>query len=127
MVVIIEKICAIFILTLGLSYLLNASWWISYIKQMLEHKEQILLLSIIILLLGSTLVVTHNIWVSSPIVIVTLLGWLMLLKGLSMMLFPGVLNKFQKLSDAFLSNILFINGILLSALGGILFYLLFLG
>lgn len=127
MEVIIEKICSIFILTLGLSYLLNASRWISYFKQMLEDKEQIFLLGIIILLLGSTLVVTHNIWVNAPIVIVTLFGWLLLLKGLSMMLFPGMLNRFQKLSDAFLSNILFINGILFTAVGGILFYLLFLG
>jgi len=125
MILIVEKISSIFMLVLGLSYLLNASWWVQYAKLLINQSYQILGLLFLMLIFGSTVVVTHNIWVVSPIVIVTLFGWIMLLKGLSIMLFPKLLFGFQKLNENIMLNIIFVNGIVLTAAGGILFYLLF--
>jgi len=121
---IVEKVSAIFILGLGFSYLLNPAWWAQYARLLIKQPQQIFGLLFVMLLFGSTLVVTHNIWVASPIVIVTILGWIMLFKGLSMMMFPKLLG-FLNLSDKIILNIIFANGIVLTAAGGILFYILF--
>ncbi len=125
MILIVEKVSAIFILALGLSYLLNSSWWVQYAKLLINQSFQLLSLLFLMLIFGSTVVVTHNIWVASPIVIVTLFGWAMLFKGFSMMLFPRLLRGFQNLDEKIVLTIIFVNGIVLTAAGGILFYLLF--
>ncbi|VAW80823.1 hypothetical protein MNBD_GAMMA12-2403 [hydrothermal vent metagenome] len=125
MEIIVEKVSAIFLLVLGLSYLINPSGWVLYAKMLQKQPQQFFSLFILILLLGSTIVVSHNVWVASPIVIVTLLGWIMLIKGVMLLLFPK-LFVLLKLSDQILLNIIFTNGVVLTAGGGILVYLLFI-
>lgn len=48
------------------------------------------------LVFGTLLVFTHNVWVKSWEVIITVIGWLALIKGVLLMLFPAFHAKMAK-------------------------------
>ncbi len=51
------------------------------------------------LIMGLLVVLTHNVWVSGWPVLVTILGWVTLIKGVSVLMFPsammGIAKKFH--------------------------------
>ena len=46
------------------------------------------------LIIGLLIVNTHNVWEASWVVIITLIGWLGLIKGICVFMFPENLKKF---------------------------------
>ncbi|MEE8118986.1 MAG: hypothetical protein V3T39_05440, partial [Gammaproteobacteria bacterium] len=70
-----------FLLVLGFSYLLQAPRWIRISRKMMQEPEQAFPTMIILLLVGFFLVQIHNIWVMDWPVVVTVLGWLLVLKA----------------------------------------------
>ena len=77
----------------------------------------------IALLVGILLTVSHNIWIANWEVIITIIGWLILLKGTLLLIFPDFMIRMSK---NFLQNktayyvadgVIFILGIYLSYVG----------
>ena len=54
------------------------------------------LAGLITLLMGATIIVINNIWTSGLPLIITILGWLTLLKGVFLMLFPNISFSYYK-------------------------------
>ena len=50
-------------------------------------------------ILGLMVVLTHNIWVADWPVVITLIGWLMLVKGVFVLFLPDAVMKFVKKFD----------------------------
>ena len=90
------------------------------IKQLFNFAEDdkfMIILSILGIIIGLLHVLVHNLWVKDWRLIITLFGWLSLIKGVSQFSFPGLANRWIKNIDfkwfQFLLFLLFIVGIVL--------------
>ena len=66
---------------------------LAYEERLVKHVENIYLSGFFILILGVLLVVGHQVWTSDWRVIITILGWLVLLKGIFRVSFPGTVKR----------------------------------
>lgn len=111
----------------GMSFILQTKLWIKLVKLIYSQNEQTfklvcLVSGFIYLPLGLFLVLTHNDWELSPSVIVTLLGWLIVIKCLVLLLYPQIALKCRAIyvkSDSFLTWYLRICGALYILLGAL--------
>lgn len=116
--VFIAKIVAVYYVAVGLGVLLNASFYRKAFNDMLKNSAFIFLGGIMALVIGFLIVNFHNVWVKDWTVLITILGWLALLKGLLMFLIP---KPFLSFSKVFIKNLWFVV-IFALALGGVLGY-----
>jgi hypothetical protein len=71
--------------------------------------------------MGTVIVALHNVWIADWQLLVTVLGWLMVIKGAVIMLFPSSMMLFYR---KFLSDHLFTySGIYAIVLGSLLLFL----
>src|SRR3989344_8559136 len=61
--------------------------------QAVKNKFSVYTSGFVFLLMGVSLVVGHSVWVLDWRVVITLLGWAMLLKGLGRLFFPDSITK----------------------------------
>ncbi len=74
---------------MGFAMLVNQSMMRTASREMIENRGTLLITSIVTLFLGLIVTLTHNIWNGPLIVyIVTIIGWLMVIKGAVLMLLP---------------------------------------
>lgn len=80
------------------------------IKQMLDYVKDekfLLLISFIAIIIGLINIITHNIWPSDWRIIITLIGWLVLFKGIVFFSFPDIAkNQVLKFSVKWLPFVL---------------------
>jgi len=62
----------------------------------IENEDNLFLWGFITLLIGIAMVLAHNIWVQNWQVIITILGWLSLLKGLTLLFLPEMMKRCAK-------------------------------
>jgi len=70
-----------------------------HIKRLLasiEAEENFFLWGLISLVIGVAMVLAHNIWVKNWQVVITIFGWLSLIKGLSLLFLPELVKKWSK-------------------------------
>ena len=73
---------------IAVSALLNFKSYLRMIDDFQKNSALLYLAGIFGLFVGLLIVLTHNIWISSWIVIITIFGWISLIKGLVLILFP---------------------------------------
>jgi hypothetical protein len=85
----------------------------------INNQSATLILGMFALLAGLAIVNTHNLWVSDWRVIITILGWLAIVRGALSLLFP---NKMYGIGDAILASRsgTMIGAVIILVLGGIL-------
>ena len=86
----LAKVMGIYLAIEGLALIINKKYLIRAIKEMLKTKGVIYVFSFFTLILGILLVVGHNVWTADWVGLVTLLGWLVLIKGVLNVLFPKI-------------------------------------
>lgn len=68
-----------------------------------QHPEAVLITGFLDTFIGLALVLTHNIWIMNFQVIITLVGWILLVRGIGRILFPksvvGMLEKYKKMQS----------------------------
>ena len=89
----IERWFAIGFLIFGLSHLLYPAKWAALFLPLRERETGGLLLALFNLPLGLVVVLGHNVWVWAIPVVVTLAGWVMILKSVVYLLFPRALSR----------------------------------
>lgn len=62
----------------------------------IENEASAFLWGFISFVIGITMILSHNIWVKDWQVIITLFGWISVIKGLSLLFLPNFLIKFTK-------------------------------
>ena len=82
----------------GISFIVQTKLWVKLVKLMYSQNEQTfnficLVSGFIYLPFGLFIVLTHNDWDLSPSVIVTLIGWLILVKCVVLLLYPQIALK----------------------------------
>lgn len=93
--ILIAKLIAPIYLFAGLGVLLNGDYWEKAIKDLLKSASFMMMGGMMATLFGVLLITYHNVW-SGPwwVVLITIFGWLGLLKGFLYFVFPNILNSF---------------------------------
>lgn len=108
----------------ALGMFMNKKHFIKAMKSLDKEPLFIVITGAISMVVGLAIVLNHNVWSTAPEVIVSLIGWLSVVKGAWHVLFPDALVKFVKK----LANEGFLNfdGLLALALGGYMSWWAFL-
>ncbi|HXV28204.1 MAG TPA: hypothetical protein VD913_04485 [bacterium] len=93
--VLVAKILALVYVAAGISALRGKPTF----REMIENFERSPALTYVsgfmTLVLGALLVAYHNIWVRNWTVLITIVGWLSLVKGVMLIAFPGYISFFK--------------------------------
>lgn len=84
----LAKVSGVYLIILSLAMLIHAENFISIVSGIFHNAAIQFVLGLNLLLIGLMMVISHNIWDSSWVVVVTILSWLILLKGLMYIVFP---------------------------------------
>jgi hypothetical protein len=80
--------------------LMEGAAYTSLLKEFIASRALIFITGILALTAGLAIVNTHNLWVRDWRVMVTILGWLLVLRGVMLLIFPSVV---QTLGDRVLA------------------------
>jgi uncharacterized protein YjeT (DUF2065 family) len=119
---VVSTVIAWLVLLLGLSYMVQASQWAELARDALRYPHQYFPMVMMILVIGLTVVALHNVWVADWPVVITLFGWIMVLKSMLFLLAPQLMTVFVAWAKASLALWIRVAGLLLATLGAILVY-----
>jgi len=84
----LAKIFGLYFIVMGLSMTLRRREVSLMFEDFVENRPLVYLTSVLALILGLVLVVSHNVWSAGWPLVVTLLSWLVLIKALAYLLLP---------------------------------------
>ncbi len=119
-VLVVQKLCALLFLVLGLSYVLNTRHWVRYTDVVLKDRVALIPMSIIMLVVGLFIVLQHNVWINDWHVVITLFGWMFMVSGIMFLLFPKSIKLFSGMKNGELRRYILINGVVTSVLSVVL-------
>lgn len=89
----LAKIIGLCMLILSISILFNAKNLLTVVSGIFHNAALQFVLGIFLLVMGVLLVVSHNIWEPSWVVVVTIISWIVLLKGICYVAFPKLIHS----------------------------------
>lgn len=116
----LAKVLGLYLVIKGVAGLANLKYYMRLISEIIRNEALIVFAAAIELLFGLAIVVAHNVWVADWQVVITLVGWVMILKG-SFLLSPKAAAHWMK--QCATENILMTGGIVAVALGTFLVYI----
>jgi len=116
----LAKVMGLYLVIAYVSVLTNNKIIPSMIKDIIKDKGLMMFGGALALIMGLLVVLTHNIWSADWIGLVTLLGWVVLVKGAVMFLFPG---QFPKWATNLNSNAIIIASVVMLVIGIYLTYI----
>lgn len=122
--ILVAKLYGVVLLALGLGMLVNSSYYKKTFQDILNNTAVVLVGGMAALAVGVLIVLNHNVWDASWTLIVTLVGWIAIIKGALLLVLP----KSAGLFESWFSNknfIMFI-GVFALIIGAILAYFGFL-
>jgi hypothetical protein len=86
----LAQLIGLLLLSVGASMLLRKTLFLKALNDITGNSTSLFMAGIVLLVLGLSLVLTHNIWHAGflPLVI-TLIGWILILRGIVSMFVPG--------------------------------------
>lgn len=87
---VLAKIMGPIFFVLALHILLYKKEFLSLLEEFVSRQSEFFLFRFQALILGMLIVTFHNVWVSDWPVVITFMGWCILLKGVVYMLWPSV-------------------------------------
>ena len=117
----LAQVIGVVLFIVGFGFICNAKHYQKAFVAILKNEGIILFSSMFALILGTIIVLTHNIWETSWVVIITIFGWVGLLKGFSLAVFP---KSAIKMSSAMLktTGMFRLAGVFLMLFGGAMLY-----
>ena len=100
---IIPEVLAWSYLWVGISIFLHRQFWAEMLVEISDQKSVLILFGFFFLPFGLLIVKVHNVWVLSPLVVITLLGWAMIIKSIAWLVFPHQIRRLVP-SVAFISK-----------------------
>lgn len=118
--VIIAQVLGIFFAIVGIAMVVNSKATASAIEESVAHKGVVFVWGLLALLIGAVVVVLNNAWTSGLPLLITILGWLAVIKGAFILLAPAaavaLYRKFGK------SGMVVFCGVVVFVLGLVLLY-----
>lgn len=112
------QMLGIMFIVLGLSMMINKKWTAIAIEEITKNQGIIWLAGLITLILGATIVALNNVWTSGLPLFITIIGWLTLIKGGAILIFPNFSFSYYKKMNK--GNIFVWGGVFVAILGLIL-------
>ena len=89
----LAKIIGLNFLIFGITLFINKTTFQSLLEDFIDHPALILFGGFINLVIGSMMVVGHNIWVSDWRIIITIIGWLLFIRGIVWLAIPSTMVR----------------------------------
>lgn len=97
---VIAQVLGIFFALAGISMLVNSKATALAVEESVENKGTLWLWGFLAVIVGAVVVVLNNTWTSGLAVLVAIIGWIALVKGAFILIFPGaavaLYKKFSK-------------------------------
>lgn len=90
----LSKVMGIYFVIISIAMVLNMTHFIGVVEQLINNAPLMFVVGFVALILGLLLTISHNIWHWNWTVIITIISWLTLLKGINILIYPNVLNEF---------------------------------
>ena len=87
------RILALVYLSVAIGHFSRKDYFRSILSDFAENSGLVYLGGFMALVVGALLVHAHNLWVSDWRVLITIIGWLALAKGVILIAFPGLMKK----------------------------------
>lgn len=86
----LAQLIGVTMLVLSASMVLRRDFYLETLQASLDDRPLLLIISIIRLVIGLAIILGHNIWSGSALaIVVTLVGWITLFRGLLLLFLPG--------------------------------------
>lgn len=85
----LSKLVGLYVVVIAIAVLVNKPMMVATVTGLFQDPAVVVLSGVIALGIGLAIVLGHNVWSSAPAIIVTIIGWLSLLKGLALLLVPA--------------------------------------
>lgn len=118
----IEIATGAFLFVFGLSFFINTSYWAGAFKRMSSDSQQVFTLLVVLLICGVLMVMGHNVWAGDWRVIVTIVGWAVLLESIALILAPRILRVYANWSDKTMATWLRSGAVLWTLAGAVVLY-----
>jgi hypothetical protein len=92
----LAKVLGIYLLVVSFAILFNLRRTTSIISGVIQNPSLQLIVGILTTIIGILLVVSHNIWIHDWTVVITIIGWLIFIKGVLNLVFPNVANALDR-------------------------------
>lgn len=120
--ILIAKIIGLIYLSFGVGILLNGNYYKKEIPKLLENTAYLILGGFMAIIVGILIIDNHNYWVKNWTIVITLIGWIALLKGILLLAFPTLVKVYKPLfnSESFykiLGPLVLIFGLIFTYLG----------
>jgi hypothetical protein len=117
---VIAQILGIFFVVAGIALVGNSKAVTAAIEEAVQNKGILFVWGILALGVGAVIVTLNNAWITGLPLLITVLGWLAVLKGAFIMIFPGAAASLYKSFNK--CGIIVFCGIVVFALGLVLLY-----
>lgn len=92
----LARVMGLYFIIVSLAFILNRQYFLLLMNSLLQNTELLFVLGINVLLIGILLVVGHNLWVNDWRVVITIIAWLIFIKGLSYIFMTQVIMALSK-------------------------------
>ena len=117
----LAQLLGVVLFVLGFGFICNAGHYKKMYAAMMKDEGLLWIVSILVLSVSTALVLKHNVWESNWVVLITIVGWLGLLKGFLLAIFPRQMVSMS--ANVLKSATLFrVAGVFYMILGGALLY-----
>lgn len=93
--VLIAKIISVIYLSFGVGLIFNTSFYKKGIEKLLDNASFMILAGMIAVIVGIVIIEFHNIWEKNWTLVITLIGWIALIKGILLLAFPKTMVFFK--------------------------------
>jgi hypothetical protein len=124
----IEIVTGVVLMVFGASFLVNGTHWGVSLKRMMAEFSLALPFFLVLLICGVLMVKGHDLWVADWRIVVTITGWMTLLKSVAVLLAPRLLSAYSAWSEIALATAVRAGGFLWLLAGVVVTYFsLFMG
>lgn len=93
--VLIAKIISVIYLSFGVGLIFNTSFYKKGIEKLLDSASFTILAGMIAVIIGIVIIEFHNIWEKNWTIVITIIGWIALIKGILLLTFPKSMVFFK--------------------------------
>ena len=93
--ILIARVICVLYLSIGIGLAFSTSYYNDAFKKIVHDSTYLFLGGWIATVLGAVLVYYHNLWVNDWRSIVTIISWLILIKGSALLAFPRLIKHFE--------------------------------
>ncbi|MDD5655608.1 MAG: hypothetical protein PHR91_08225 [Candidatus Omnitrophica bacterium] len=95
--VFIAKIFGLCYLILGVGFMFNRKAFQQVMDDFCKNAALVFYGGMLALVIGVVIILNHNIWVADWTVMITVIGWLALIKGIWIIILPNTVSKFMQI------------------------------